>query len=138
VVNGGVVEYVKPHTMMNNSGISAQYALDKHNVSPNYMLVIYDDIDLPLGSMKMSFNRGSGGHNGIRSIEQHLGTPKFIRLRIGISKELEGGRVVKPNVLGNFEKEELELVESLIPKVKEAIKLIVTKGREKAMNIVNA
>ena len=136
-VGDELVEYLKPQTFMNESGISVRYAKDKHEVSNDGIVVVYDDIDLPVGKLKISHDRGNGGHNGIRSIEQHLGTSNFTRIRIGISLELEDGKVIKPNVLGIFSKEDLETVKKLSSTVQDIIKTIVTEGREAAMNKFN-
>lgn len=132
-----LVEYIKPQTFMNESGISVRYAKDKHEISDENIIVVYDDIDLPVGKIKISHDRGNGGHNGIRSIEQHLGTTNFTRIRIGISQELEGGKVIKPNVLGQFSKEDLETIKKLSEKVHDSIKTIAKRGREVAMNKFN-
>ena len=88
--------------------------------------------------MKISFDRGSGGHNGIKSIEAHLGSREFIRIRIGISKLLENGELVKPNVLGNFEKSEQEALASLAPRLKLALATIIKEGKEIAMTEFNS
>jgi PTH1 family peptidyl-tRNA hydrolase len=136
------VQIVKPATFMNESGVSVEYFIKKENILPEHIVVIYDDIDLPIGKMKISFDRGSGGHNGIKSIEAHLGSREFIRIRIGISKLLNppagGGELVKPNVLGNFESSELETFKTLAPKVKLAIETIIVQGKEMAMTEFNS
>lgn len=132
-----LVEYIKPQTFMNESGVSVRYAKDKHEISDENIIVVYDDIDLPVGKVRISHDRGNGGHNGIRSIEQHLSTTNFTRIRIGISGELEGGKVIKPNVLGQFSKEDLDTVKKLATKIKDIITTIVTEGREIAMNKFN-
>lgn len=131
------LELVKPLTFMNDSGISVDYFIKKESILPEQVIIIYDDIDLTIGKIKISFDRGSGGHNGIKSIETHLGSREFIRIRIGISKLLESGELVKPNVLGNFEPVEHEMLASLAPKIKEAIKVITEKGKEFAMTEFN-
>ncbi len=132
------VTFVKPTTFMNLSGESVQYFIDKEDFTADQTIVIYDDIDLPLGKFKISFDRGSGGHNGIKSIETHLGSRQFIRIRIGISKTLEDGTFVKPNVLGKFEPAELEVLKVVSQKVKEGIEMILKEGKEKAMSVYNA
>lgn len=129
--------FAKPVTFMNESGQTVEYFINKKDILPENIIVVYDDIDLPLGKIKISFDRGSGGHNGIKSIEAHIGSREFIRIRIGISKVLESGELVKPNVLGKFEENELEALTSLAPKVKAAIETIVGKGKEDAMNQFN-
>lgn len=131
------VTFVKPATFMNASGETVKYFIDKESVLPENIIVMYDDVDLPLGKMKISFDRGSGGHNGIKSIEENLGSRQFIRIRIGISKILEDGTFVKPNVLGNFEPDELIILKDVSKKVKLALEMIITDGREAAMNAYN-
>lgn len=130
--------FVKPATFMNLSGETVQYFVDKKGYAPENIVVVYDDIDLPLGKIKISFDRGSGGHNGIKSIETCLGSREFIRIRIGISKTLEDGTLVKPNVLGKFEPSELEMLGEVSKKVKLAIDTILKEGKEKAMTTYNS
>lgn len=129
--------FVKPATFMNASGESVRYLCMKKDISADHCIIVYDDIDLPLGKIKISFDRGSGGHNGIKSIQEQLGTSEFIRIRIGISKLLEDGELVKPNVLGKFESGELAQLEEVAKVVKMAIVMICTEGREKAMTEFN-
>lgn len=129
--------FAKPTTFMNLSGESVGYITKKKDIAADHCIVIYDDIDLLLGKLKISYDRGSGGHNGIKSIQDHLGTAEFIRIRIGISKVLENGEFVKPNVLGKFEPEELETLKVVSVIVKKALETIQTEGREKAMTLFN-
>lgn len=131
------ISYVKPQTMMNESGFTVQYACRHHEIPNDQVIVVYDDIDLPIGKIKISHDRGNGGHNGIRSIEQHLGSTEFTRIRIGISQELQDGKVIKPNVLGQFSKEDLKIVKELSKTVQDSITTIVKEGREAAMNKFN-
>lgn len=132
------VYFAKPMTFMNLSGESVGYLTKKRDISAEHCVVIYDDIDLPLGKIKISFDRGSGGHNGIKSIQDHLGTAEFIRIRVGISKVLENGELIKPNVLGKFEPDELELLKVVASKVKLAIHTIIKDGKEFAMTEFNS
>lgn len=129
--------FVKPATFMNLSGETVQYFVDKKDYLPENIIVIYDDIDLALGKMKISFDRGSGGHNGIKSIEMSLGSREFIRIRIGISKTLEDGTLVKPNVLGKFEASELETLAEVAKRVKLSLETIAKEGKEQAMTLFN-
>lgn len=130
--------FVKPTTFMNLSGESAGYLAKKAEIPPEHCIVIYDDIDLPLGKFKISYDRGSGGHNGIKSLQDHLGTTEFIRIRIGISRIIEGGELIKPNVLGKFEAEELDILESVAKQVKLAVHTIIQDGKEFAMTEFNS
>lgn len=145
--NAGIAEqdgflFVKPTTFMNLSGETVQYFVEKKDYLPENIIVMYDDIDLALGKFKISFDRGSGGHNGIKSIETFLGSREFIRIRIGISKLLNppagGGELVKPNVLGKFEIPELETLTEVSKQVKLALETIVKEGKEIAMTEFNS
>jgi PTH1 family peptidyl-tRNA hydrolase len=131
------IQLVKPQTFMNDSGKSLHYFIDKEDYKSEDIIVIYDDLDLPLGKIKISFDRGNGGHNGIKSLEEALGSRDFIRIRIGISRTLDDGIVIKPNVLGNFDMKELETLQEVSKKVEQAIKSIITDGKEKAMTNFN-
>ena len=136
---GKTVHYLLPQTFMNKSGESVS-GLGKifSDFNNEHLIVIYDDLDLPLGSVKVSFDRGSGGHNGIKSIEQHIGSQSFIRIRIGISQEREGVGAIKPPVLGTFERDEQKIVvEKVCPLVEQILESIVVHGYQKAMNIHN-
>lgn len=138
MIAGESVLLVQPQTFMNESGISLAYYMKKTKVSPHHCIILYDDLDLPLGTVRISFDRGSGGHNGIRSLERSLGTREFIRVRIGIAKRIDDTTASKPNVLGNFEPEEYQQVIGSISKnVEKIIKSIITEGKEKAMTQYN-
>jgi len=136
IVKEQSVRVVKPMTYMNNSGETVGYLYRKAGLVPEQLIVLYDDLDIPLGATKISFNRGDGGHNGIKSIEEHLGSREFIRIRIGIAME-QDGQVIKPNVLGNFNEAELETVSKVAKKVGAIIETIVTQGVAVAMNEFN-
>ncbi len=138
------VKFVTPDTFMNNSG-KAVAPLVKSKKDLKDFVVIYDDIDLPLGKTKISFNRSSGGHNGLGSIIKALKSEEFLRIRIGISPETPGGKLRKPKgekavlnfLLGEFKKPELETLKKLSKKVAEAIETIFTEGKDKAMSLFN-
>lgn len=130
-------QIAKPTTFMNESGKTADYFTSKEGIAAEQLIVIYDDLDLPIGKFKISFDRGSGGHNGIKSIEEHLGSREFIRIRIGISKIIENGELVKPNVLGNFDSNELEILKDVSKIAYKAIGTILKEGKEKAMSAFN-
>ena len=136
-ISDTVIHAIKPQTFMNESGISLEYFVQKEGIDPQNIIVIYDDIDLPLGKIKISFDRGSGGHNGIKSIEEHLGSREFIRIRIGISRLLENGELIKPNVLGHFESSEFETLKKVSETVESILKTIFKEGKEKAMTKFN-
>lgn len=131
------IHVIKPQTFMNESGISLEYFVQKEGIDPQNIIVVYDDIDLPLGKIKISFDRGSGGHNGIKSIEEHLNSREFIRIRVGISRLLENGELAKPNVLGHFESSEFEVITKVSEIVRSILATICTEGKEQAMTKFN-
>ena len=138
------VKFLTPDTFMNNSG-RAVASLIKSKKDLENLVVIYDDIDLPLGKMKISFNRSSGGHNGVGSIIKSLKSEEFLRIRVGISPATPKGVVKKPKgekavlnfLLGEFKKPELETIKKLSKKVVEAVEMIFTESKEKAMSLYN-
>lgn len=122
---------LKPLTFMNLSGNAVLPVVKGENLKPSEVLVIYDDIDLPLGRMRLRKNGGSAGHNGMKSIIEALGTENFPRLRIGIGSN-ESKR--DPDyVLGRFTGKEREIYEALIGKAVEALELMQRRGIEEAM-----
>jgi len=144
-LSGKSVEYFKPITFMNNSGTAVLYAKDKHKTSLKDIVVIHDDIDLPLGKMKISFNKSSGGHNGLESVIKKLKSKEFLRIRIGIASSTPSGKIRKPKgekavlnfLLGEFKKPELEKLKKLSKKVAEAMEMIFSEGSSKAMSLYN-
>lgn len=136
-IGNTVVHAIKPQTFMNESGISLEYFVQKEGIDPQNIIVVYDDLDLPLGKIRVSFDRGSGGHNGIKSIEEHLSSREFIRIRIGISRLLETGDLIKPNVLGHFEPSEFETIKMVSKTIESLLKTVFTEGKEKAMTKFN-
>lgn len=136
------VELMLPETFMNKSGVSVKYAVQKHKIKPENVIVVYDDIDLPLGSIKISYGRGSGGHNGVASIIKGLGTKDFLRLRVGVSPMTAGGKTRKPKgekkvldfLLGDFRKTEREKLKKVSKQAYGAIEMLITDGVQSAMN----
>lgn len=138
-VNDYLLHYLLPQTYMNKSGLTiAGLKKTFSSFSAERLIVIHDDVDLPLGTVRVSFSKGSGGHNGIKSIIQHLGSQSFVRIRVGIAKTLDDGRIVKPPVLGVFEDSEYHtVIHDVAPHVQKVLKDIVTHGYERAMNSHN-
>jgi len=128
------VELIKPLTFMNDSGKSVRYAQKKHHIPAEKIIVIHDDIDLPLGKIKISKSRGSAGHKGIESIIREIKTNNFIRIRIGIQPKRGKPKNVDKFVLGNFNREEEKILKEIISKGLQILKIIIIKGKEKAMN----
>ena len=138
------IKFLTPDTFMNNSG-RAVAPLVKSKKDLKDLVVIYDDIDLPLGKIKISFNRSSGGHNGLNSIIKSLKSEEFLRIRVGISPATPSGKLKKPTgekavlnfLLGEFKKPELETLKKLSKKVSDAVLTIFTEGKDKAMSLYN-
>jgi PTH1 family peptidyl-tRNA hydrolase len=131
----------KPDTFMNNSGQAASLLLKNHDAS---LVVVYDDIDIPLGEIKCSFGRGAGGHNGVQSIIDHLGTKDFLRIRIGVRPVHEEllPKILPPNgfetfLLSNFAPFEYELRDQGIGKAIKVIESLPHKTVEEIMNQYN-
>jgi len=131
-----VVELAKPHTYMNLSGEAMSCLLRKDDRSVEKLIVISDDLALPFGSIRIRPRGTHGGHNGLRSIIDCLGTQDFIRLRIGIMPEHPVANT-KNFVLENFSKAELEAVEKILDVSADAVTSIITEGAETAMGRFN-
>ena len=138
------IKFITPDNFMNNSGKAvAPFVKSKKDLEN--LVVIYDDVDLPLGKIKISFNRSSGGHNGLNSIIKALKSQEFLRIRVGISPATPKGVVKKPKgekamlnfLLGEYKKSELETIKKLSKTVTEAVETIFTEGKEKAMSLYN-
>ena len=143
-VSGQMVTLLYPETFMNRSG-KAVAALVPPDTTDN-LLVIYDDVALPLGGWRVSYERGAGGHNGLKSVIETLGTNQFARLRVGISPvNNETGEVVRPTsenlsdfVLGRFSPSELNKLEATLANFRALVTTFITEGREAAMNHFNS
>ena len=127
--------FIKPTTFMNLSGEAVRAVMDYYKIAVEDILVVFDDISLDLGKIRFRPNGSDGGHNGIKSVIQHLGTDKIARLKIGIGPQ--------PNipseayVLQNFSKEELEILKKTLVKAKEGILCYFTEGIASAQNKFN-
>jgi len=129
----------KPRTFMNLSGKAVKNLLKTYNLKPNNLIVIQDDIDLPLGKIRIVKNRGAAGHKGVESIIKELGTKNFIRFRIGIKPKPYAltPKTLDRFVLQKFNRDEERIVKEAIEKTTEAIEMALKDGLEKAMNKFN-
>jgi len=145
----------KPKTFMNLSGKAVKSLIKKYKIPTANLWVIHDDIDLPLGKIRIVKNRGAAGHKGVESIIKELGTKNFVRFRIGICPKtgkpkniekfvLQKPREAKPSEAGDetksqrpFNKDEEKIVREVIKKSAEAIEILLREGLEKAMNKFN-
>jgi len=140
----GKIKFVTPDTFMNHSG-KAVAPLVKTKKDLENLVIIYDDIDLPLGKIKISFNRSSGGHNGLGSVIKSLKSEEFLRIRVGIAPSTPSGKIKKPKgekamlnfLLGELKKPELDTLKKLSKKVALAVETIFSESKEKAMSLYN-
>ncbi|MFN9173383.1 MAG: aminoacyl-tRNA hydrolase [Synechocystis sp.] len=127
---------LKPKTYMNLSGQSVRAVLDWYKLEPEAVLVVYDDMDLPLGKLRLRLSGSAGGHNGMKSLISHLGTQHFPRLRLGIGKS-DGTKDTVSHVLGRFTPTETHIVEKSLQLATEAIKYSLREGIPKTMSRFN-
>lgn len=134
-VKGRKIFILKPTTYMNLSGNAVRYWLEKENIPTDHLLVIVDDLALPLGKMRLKANGSNGGHNGLGHIQQLIGQ-KYSRLRIGIGAEFQRGQQVDW-VLGKFSAEDKVTLQPLLDTTKDIIKSFVLAGVDITMNQYN-
>ena len=133
--NGEKIIFLKPITYMNESGYAVKKVMDYYDLDVSDILIIFDDMDLELGKLKIKVNSSSGGHNGIKSIISHLKTESFARVKIGISHNRNID--TKNYVLGKFSKTDMDVLNPVINKTKDIIESFINNGIEKTMNIYN-
>ncbi len=137
------VKFVLPELFMNNSGVS----LKNQSFTPKKLeklVVVHDDVDLPLGSFKISFGRNSGGHKGVESVIRAVKSKDFVRIRIGICPVTPSGKLKKlesakiPDfVVADFKESEFDTIKKLSKTVSEALEVLISEGRPKAMTLFN-
>ncbi len=145
------LQVIHSDEFMNNSGKAVGKVVKSKKAAEN-LIVVHDDLDLPLGTMKISFNKGVGGHRGLNSVAKAIKTLEFVRVRIGISPSTPSGKIRKPGanlspkaaekavidfILGKFKPKETETLKKVFKRASEAIETIVTEGRDRAMNMFN-
>lgn len=141
VIGTNFVRVFFPDTFMNHSGRAAKKALASE---PGPLIVVYDDVDLPFGEFKLSYGRGAGGHNGVSSVINELGTQDFLRVRIGIAPKGWFGQIIRPRgdkladyVLGQLTNKEQSKLLDISGDVATALRTAVEKGKEEAMGKFN-
>ena len=135
-LRGKQVLLVKPTTFMNLSGKAVRYWMNETKTPLENILVVVDDIALPVGELRMKKQGGGGGHNGLADIEQVLGTNAYCRLRVGIGDSFSRGRQID-YVLGQFTQDELAILEPKLTEAVEVVKTFVLQGADRAMNMFN-
>lgn len=135
--------FLLPETFMNNSGLAVKKIITS-KLKARDLIVIHDDLDIPIGKFKISFNRGSAGHKGVESIIKNIKTSEFIRIRVGVSPETPKGKIKKPKseksvdfIISDFKKEELIKIKNASKKIFEALCLIINHSVQKAMSEFN-
>lgn len=135
-IEGEKVIIAQPQTYMNLSGESVRELVDFYKVNPEEVIVIYDDISLEVGQLRLRVKGSAGGHNGIKSIISHLGTQEFFRIKVGVGDK-PSGYDLADYVLSRFREDEQLVIREAIQKSSEAVKSIIKDGMESAMNIYN-
>jgi len=144
-IAGNEVLLARPQTYMNLSGESVKLLLNKTRTETDELIVIHDDLDLPVGKIRIRFGGGSGGHKGINSIFQETGSRDFYRVRVGIGRpsrfkdiiEIQEDDVID-YVLSNFTSDEKKVIEKTIPLASEAVISLITEGLTSTMNKYNS
>jgi peptidyl-tRNA hydrolase, PTH1 family len=148
LASSGKIRLLKPTTYMNVSGQSVRACADWFKGNPENILVIYDDMDLPLGKLRLRPSGSAGGHNGMKSIISHLGTQNFPRLRLGIGRGGRGeddnaiaskaNQNVTNHVLGGFSATETKILPEIFNLAESTVTSILADGLEKAMSLYNS
>jgi PTH1 family peptidyl-tRNA hydrolase len=135
-LDGHKVALLKPETYMNESGVAVSGATRFYKLEPSEVLVVHDEGDFDLGRLELKVGGGLSGHNGLRSIAQHLKTPDFLRLRVGVGRPERGDpRPLADYVLSNFEPH--DDAENLVARAADAVEQLDTDGLERAQRAVN-
>jgi peptidyl-tRNA hydrolase, PTH1 family len=148
LASSGKIRLLKPTTYMNVSGQSVRACADWFKGNPENILVVYDDMDLPLGKLRLRSSGSAGGHNGMKSIISHLGTQNFPRLRLGIGRggkdDVDGAIASKANqnvtnhVLGGFSAIETKVLPEILHLAESTVTSILVDGLEKSMSLYNS
>ena len=143
-INGEEVVLARPQTFMNESGQAVSRLVNRYKIDLTDLIVIHDDLDLPVGKIRLRQGRGSGGHKGIESIVAQLGKGDFYRVRVGIGRpdiaedsDIDKEQAVIDYVLSGFSRQEKKIMDGVVPEVGRAIFCLLTEGIEAAMNKYN-
>jgi len=139
---GQDVLLAKPETFMNLSGLSVAALIEEFEISPEDIVVLYDELALPLGTIRIRERGSANGHNGVKSISGVLGTEEWLRIRIGVGKPtLVDGREIKAGgrdyLLSPMRKQELAVLDEVLDRVRDAVEVVLTQGAGTAMNRFN-
>lgn len=135
-VGGVSLVLAKPRTFMNESGIAASYLVRRFRILPSDLVVVYDDLDLPVGKIRIRAGGTAGGHRGLNSVIKELGTQDIPRIRVGIGRP-SGQEDEVSYVLRNPEIEECSIIKETVERVSEAVSCVISYGLDTAMNRFN-
>lgn len=136
-IEGNQIILTKPQTFMNNSGMAVGSVSRFYRVPIERILVVYDELALPLGTIRIREKGSSAGHNGVKSLISHLGTQGFPRIRVGVDQPPQGRHGQIDWVLSRFSADEQKVVDGVISRAADAVEAILTDGIERAMNFYN-
>ena len=128
---------MKPVTYMNLSGEAVRPAADFYKISPDHVLVISDDTALAVGRLRIRRGGSAGGHNGLKSIIQHLGTDQFPRIRVGVGEKPHPDYDMADWVLGHFQGEDKKAIDAAVKRAADAVECLIGEGVDRAMNRFN-
>ena len=137
IIGGQKVLLIKPQTFMNLSGQCVQEALSYYNLEPENLIVIYDDVALPVGKMRIRKKGTDGGHNGIKNIIYLLQSDEFLRIKIGVGEKAHPDMDLADHVLSHFQKDEFPAMREVIQDSERALELMLGGDEEEAMNQYN-
>ena len=136
VIEGRRIVLARPRTYVNRSGEAVAYLLTRYAVSPGQLLVVYDDMDLPLGKLRLRPSGSAGGHNGVKSIIDVVGSREFPRLRLGIGRPADGVHQVE-HVLGTMSPDDRRGIDEAVERAADAVASVISEGITEAMNRFN-
>ena len=137
VVDETTIHLCEPLTFMNLSGETVGAVVDYYRIETARMMVIVDDANIDLGEMRLRVDGSTGGHNGLNSIEHHLATPEYLRLRIGVGRPAEARQELSSHVLGPFSVSEMVVLDKVLERAVMQVKCWLKHGPEQAMNEFN-
>lgn len=137
VIGGQGVLVMKPVTYMNLSGEAVADAARFYKVAPDHVLVISDDVDLPVGKLRLRKSGSAGGHNGLKNIIQHLGTDQFPRLKVGVGGKPHPDYDMASWVLGKLQGQDKAVMDQAVERAADAVECLLEQGLERAMNRFN-
>ena len=136
-VGGEKVLLMKPVTFMNLSGEAVRPAADFYKISPDHVLVLSDDVALPVGKLRVRRGGSAGGHNGLKDLICHLGTDQFPRIKIGVGEKPHPDYDMADWVLGKFQGEDKKIIDQAVKRAADAVELLLSQGVDKAMSRYN-